>query len=122
VQGVFFKSYRYLYHFALAMLLRFPVLLLGGLVLTLIFLITPIILTSAGRFEILNLLAEADEITLALGVFIAWFSPISLAVVMPDETFGEYFNHRRSYHDGARPQGLHRLWQPRQTRGGPRDF
>ncbi len=98
VIGVLFKSHRYLYHFARAMLLKYPILLLGGLFLTVIFLLTPAILISADRLDIITKLAAADELILALGVFIAWFGPIALATVTPDETFGEYFNHRLANH------------------------
>ncbi|MDZ7290617.1 MAG: hypothetical protein ONB44_03030 [candidate division KSB1 bacterium] len=98
VQGVLFKSHRYLFHFIWAMLLKHPYLLIGGVILTLFFHATPAILTSAGRTDILDKLFAADEIILALGVFIAWFTPISLAAVKPDETFGEYFNLRLANH------------------------
>jgi succinate dehydrogenase/fumarate reductase cytochrome b subunit len=98
VKGMLFKGRHYLYHFVRAMLLKYPILLLGGLFVTIIFLITPAILTSADRLEIMDRLTEADELILVLGVFIAWFGPMALAAVMPDKTFGEYFNHRLADH------------------------
>jgi len=97
-RGVLFKSNHYLIHFTRAMLLKYPHLFVGGVILTLIFLMTPALLTSIGRIDVLKDLFAADEIILALGVFIAWFSPISLAAVRPDETFGDYFEHRLANH------------------------
>jgi voltage-gated potassium channel Kch len=98
IEQVLFKSHSYLYHYAVAMLLQFPILVLGGLAVTLVFLAAPIILTSADHIHLLQNLAQADEVILALGVFLAWFIPVSLAVVTPDETFGQYFNHRLADH------------------------
>ncbi len=98
VQGVIFKSYRYLYHFARAMMLKYPLLLIGGISLTLIFLATPAVLINANPSDPSENFITPDVIILALAVFISWFIPISLAVVMPDETFGEYFNRRLANH------------------------
>ncbi len=94
VQGIVFKSYRYLYHFFWAILLKYPYLVVGGIILTIAFLATPAILTIANRLDILHDILAADEIILMFGVLIAWLSPIAFAVVTPDETFGEYFNVR----------------------------
>ncbi len=96
--GVIGKAHRYLLHFGRAMLLKSPLLLLGGLIITFTFLITPALLTSASRLHFLEALTQADEIILVLAVFLAWFIPLSLAVVTPDETFGEYFNARLANH------------------------
>jgi len=98
MKGVIFKTHRYLYHFVRAMLLKNPLLMLGGLLITVIFLITPAILTGAGRLYHLGLITQADEIILALAVFLSWFIPLTLAAVSPDDTFGEYFNHRLADH------------------------
>jgi hypothetical protein len=98
MKGVIFKAHRYLHHFVRAMLLKNPLLMLGGLLMTVIFLITPAILTGAGRLHHLDLIAQADEIILALAVFLSWFIPLALAAVAPDDTFGEYFNHRVADH------------------------
>lgn len=98
MRGVIFKSYRYLAHFARAMLLKNPLLMLGGLLITIIFMITPALLTGAARWYHLSLISQADEIILALAVFLSWFIPLALAVVTPDDTFGEYFNNRLADH------------------------
>ncbi|MGH1364032.1 MAG: hypothetical protein ACRBF0_10780 [Calditrichia bacterium] len=94
VHGVIFRSHRYLWHFAIAMLLRNPVLLPGGLILSSVFFMTPIFFVAAKQYELLNVIVQADQVVLALGVFFAWFSPLTKAAVLPDSTFGEYF-HRR---------------------------
>jgi len=94
VQGMVFKSHRYLYHFFWAMLLRYPFLFAGGMVLLLVFLSVPAVLFSSGRIDFLANLVAPDEVILVLGVFVAWFSPLALSVVMPDQTFGEYFSQR----------------------------
>lgn len=93
-RGIIGKSYRYLKHFATAMLLKYPFLLIGGFVLTFIFLIAPIIFIAAGRHTLLDDVAQSDQIILLLGIFVAWFSPLTLATVHPDDTFGEYFSRR----------------------------
>jgi len=98
VEGLLFKSHRYLRHFVTAMLLKHPILLVGGVILTALFLAMPTILTRAGHTNMLAQIMQADEIIFALGVFIAWFVPIALAAVKPDETFGEYFDHRLANH------------------------
>lgn len=94
VRGIIQKTYRYLWHFVRAMLLKQPFLLVGGFIITVIFLSTPIIFVAVGRHETLADFTQADQIILALVVFVAWFSPLTLAAVHPDETFGEYFNQR----------------------------
>lgn len=98
MQGVIFKAHSYLFHFGRAMLLKNPLLILGGLLITLTFLLMPAILIGAGRVGFMGELAQADEIILALAVFLAWFIPLALAVVTPDDTFGEYFNQRLANH------------------------
>jgi len=98
VRHVLFRSQSYIRHFIRAMLLQYPYLFVGGISLTFVFLVAPAVFTSAGRLNILDELVAADEVILALGIFFAWFSPIVLAVVSPDETFGEYFNHRLANH------------------------
>ncbi|MEK7728959.1 MAG: hypothetical protein AAB354_11135, partial [candidate division KSB1 bacterium] len=98
MKGAIFKAHRYLYHFVRAMLLKNPLLMLGGLAITAIFLIAPVILAGAGRWHHLNLITQADEIILALAVFLSWFIPLAVAAVSPDDTFGEYFNQRLANH------------------------
>lgn len=94
VRGVIQKTYRYLWHFVRAMLLKQPFLLVGGFAITVIFLSTPIVFVAVKQHELLADFTQADQIILALVVFVAWFSPLTLAAVHPDETFGEYFNQR----------------------------
>ncbi|MCK6619325.1 MAG: hypothetical protein HUU32_12135 [Calditrichaceae bacterium] len=94
MRGIIQKTYRYLWHFLSAMLFKQPFLLVGGFAITLIFLGTPIVFVAVGHHEILSGFTEADQIILALVVFVAWFSPLTLSAVHPDETFGEYFNRR----------------------------
>lgn len=92
VKGVIQKTSRYLWHFGRAMLLKQPFILLGGFAITILLLSTPIIFVAVGQHEILSDITQADQIILALVVFVAWFSPLTLSAVHPDETFGEYFN------------------------------
>lgn len=98
IKGIVGKGYSYLKHFAFAMYYRHPLLLTGGLVLTLVFLLTPIIFVAAGKIEMLDNLIEADQVILALVVFMAWFSPLVNAAIHPDETYGDYFNQRIANH------------------------
>lgn len=98
VRGVVQKAYRYLWHFNLAILLKHPFLLIGGVLISFIFLSIPIILISIDRHDILNTLVQVDLLILVIVISFAWFSPMTLAVVRPDETFGEYFNQRLANH------------------------
>ncbi len=98
VRGVFFKAHRYLLHFARALLLKNPLLVLGGAIMTAVFFVTPAILTGAGQLRFLDNLAQVDEAILVLGVFLAWFIPLALQAVTPDDTFGEYFTRRLANH------------------------
>jgi len=98
VRGVVQKAYRYLWHFSLAMLLKHPFLLIGGILISFIFLSVPIILISIDQHSILNSLVQIDLLILVIVISFAWFSPMTLAVVRPDETFGEYFNQRLANH------------------------
>ena len=94
VRGIVQKSYKYLRHFALALLLNHPFLVPGGLALTFIFLGTPIVFVSVDQYDLLNRLTEADQIILAIGVFFTWFSHLVISALNPDVTFAEYFNKR----------------------------
>ncbi len=96
IWGLIRNTYRYLRHFYWAMLLKHPFLLPGGLAISLILLVIPIIFYAAKQTVILSMITQADEFVLALGVFFAWFSPLALSVVKPDTTFGEYFEQRLS--------------------------
>lgn len=98
VRGVVQKAYRYLWHFGFAMLLKHPFLLIGGVLISLLFLTIPIILISIDRHGILYKLVQIDILILVVVISFAWFSPMTLAVVRPDETFGEYFNQRLANH------------------------
>ncbi len=94
IRGVVLKSYRYLWHFYTAMLLKHPFIMIGGMSLSFVFLLTPIIFVYAGRVDVLDTLTQPDHVILGIGVFLAWMSPLISAIVRPDETFAEYFNHR----------------------------
>lgn len=94
VKGILFRSQRYLRHFAVAMLLRNPILLPGGLALSIVFFATPIFFIAAKQYQLLDRIVQADQVVLALGVFFAWFSPLTKSAVQPESTFGEYFNKR----------------------------
>ncbi len=96
VRGIIQNAYKYLRHFALALLLNKPVLVPGGLVLTFIFLFTPIVFVSVDQYQMLDTLTEADQIILAIGVFFAWFSNLVISAINPDVTFADYFNKRLS--------------------------
>lgn len=98
VRGVIQKAYRYLWHFSLAMLLKHPFLLIGGILISFVFLTIPIILISIDKHSILDSLVQIDLLILVIVISFAWFSPMTLAVVRPDETFGEYFNRRLANH------------------------
>ncbi len=98
VRGVFFKAHRYLLHFTRALLLKNPLLVLGGAIMTATFFVMPAILTGAGQLRFLDNLAQVDEAILVLGVFLAWFIPLALQAVTPDDTFGEYFTRRLANH------------------------
>jgi len=98
IKDVFFKSYRYLGHFMLAVLLKHPIIFPGSLFLLLVFNAAPAFLIWIEQTDMLAWLVQVDEVILVLGIFVAWFTPITLAAIMPDETFGEYFNQRLANH------------------------
>ncbi len=94
VQGIVKNSYQYFKHFIRALFAKDPVLIGGGITITVLFLFIPFLFEIANRAEALKSIVQADQVILALVVFVAWFSPVIMAALESDQTFGNYFTHR----------------------------
>jgi len=90
------QSHLYTWHFWGAIVRDHPIIIVGGMVLTIFLLGAPIVLKAFGRLDFIAAIISADIVLFGLGVFIAWFGPMALAASKADETFGEYFNQRLS--------------------------
>lgn len=93
IKPVFYKAHRYLFHFYKAMLFKYPIPLLGSLLLTFVMLGIPILFYEIGAESALNILfLNADVAIFGLIVGYAWLGLTALSAVNPDETYGEYFD------------------------------
>ena len=94
IRGLIFKAHTYLRESVSAVLLRHPFLIIGGIFLSTIILLTPLILVATRQPNLLTYVVGADQLIWTIGIFIAWFGPIISAIIHPDETYGQHFNQR----------------------------
>ncbi|MCB0261905.1 MAG: hypothetical protein KDH98_02025 [Calditrichaeota bacterium] len=98
VLGILMKTKNYFYHFWRAMIAKYTFLLFGSLGISVLFLLTPVLFLATDHPKELGMIIQIDVVVLIFGIFLAWISPLINALIQPDITFGEYFNHRIADH------------------------